>query len=93
MIIKRWSSSRKCWVHDVRLINEFGRKQLFPAGHTSIKKVKEYEQKLKNEIAEKKMFPERFPVRIKFQISLLNILESMPQKRHRSDSMSASSRS
>ncbi len=66
MIIKRWHNSRKCWVYDVRIINEFGRKQLFPAGHTSIKKVKEYEQKLKNEIAEKKMFPERFFKKIKF---------------------------
>ncbi len=60
MLIKRWNKTRKKYVWDVRLINEKGKKQLFPTGHTSKKVAGQYENKLKNEIAEKKMFPERF---------------------------------
>lgn len=60
MLIRRWNKTRKKYVWDVRLINEKGKKQLFPTGHTSKKVAQQYENKLKNEIAEKKMFPERF---------------------------------
>ena len=59
MIIARFDKTRKCIVYDVRLRNEFGKMQYFPAGHTSKTLVREYEAKLKNQIKEWKLFPER----------------------------------
>ncbi len=56
----------KCYMYYPRLINEKGKKQLYGPGHTSKKIAQQYEQKLKNEIAERKMFPERFPDKKKF---------------------------
>lgn len=52
---------------DVRLINENGKKELFSTGHTSKKLAAQYEAKKKNEIAERKMFPERFFPKILFK--------------------------
>ncbi len=51
---------------DVRLIDEKGKKRLHPSGHTSKKIPEQYEQKSKNEIAERKMFPERYFEKRKF---------------------------
>jgi integrase len=60
MLIKRFHKSRKRNVWDIRLIDENGKKKLYSTGHTSKKVAEQYEQKLKNEIAERKMFPEKF---------------------------------
>ena len=59
MLIKRWHKTRNCFVWDVRLIDENGKKHLYSSGHTSKKVAERYEQKLKNEIAERKLFPEK----------------------------------
>lgn len=59
MIVERYDKTRKRLVYDVRLRNEHGRMQYYPAGHTSKTLVREYEAKLKNQIKEWKMFPER----------------------------------
>ena len=66
MLIKRRNKSRNCDVWDVRLIDENGKKRLFPTGHTSKKVAEQYENKLKNEISERKMFPEKFFEKRKF---------------------------
>ena len=66
MLIKRYHKTRKCYVWDVRLRDENGRKRLYASGHTSQKMAELYQQKKRNEIAERKMFPERFPKEKKF---------------------------
>ena len=66
MLIKRWHKTRKCFVWDIRIIDENGKKRLFTTGHTSKKVCERYEQKLKDEIAERKMFPEKFFEKRKF---------------------------
>ena len=66
MLIKKWNKTRKVFVWYVRLINEHGKKEFYSPGHTSKKVAGQYEAKLKNEIAERKMFPGRFFPRIKF---------------------------
>lgn len=66
MLIKRWNKTRKCYVWDIRLIDEKGKKRLFTTGHSSKKVAERYEQKLKDEIAERKMFPEKFFEKKKF---------------------------
>lgn len=64
MLIKRWYKTRNCYVYDIRLIDENGKKRLFTTGHTSKKVAREREHELRNEIALKKMYPERFAKRI-----------------------------
>jgi integrase len=59
MIIKRWHKTRGVYVYDIRLINERGKKQLFSTGLTKITAARRAEEKLRNEIAEKRMFPDR----------------------------------
>jgi integrase len=59
MIVEKYNERLKCKLYFVRIRNEEGKKQLFTPGHTSKTVAKEYERKLINEIAEKKMFPER----------------------------------
>jgi integrase len=66
MLIKKWNKTRKVFLYYVRLINEQGKKQLYAPGHTSKKVASQFEAKLKNEIAERKMFPDRFFPRVKF---------------------------
>jgi integrase len=60
MIVERESKTRKGKIYYVRLIDENGKKRLYSPGHTSKKVAEQYEWKLKNEIAERKMFPEKF---------------------------------
>ncbi|HOE17411.1 MAG TPA: hypothetical protein PLX02_07160 [Syntrophorhabdaceae bacterium] len=60
MLIKRWHKTRKCYVWDIRLIDEHGKKRLYSTGHTSKKVAAQYEHTLRNEIAERKMFPDKF---------------------------------
>ncbi len=67
MLIKRWNKTRNCFVWDVRIINEHGKKRMYSTGHTSKKVAEQYENKLKNEIAERKMFPEKFFERRQFK--------------------------
>ena len=66
MLIKRWNKTRNCFVWDVRLIDENGKKRLYSTGHTSKKLAEDYARKKKDEIEEKKRFPERFPRNILF---------------------------
>jgi integrase len=66
MLIKRFHKGRKQFVWDIRLIDENGKKRLYATGHTSKKVAERYEEKLKNEIAERKMFPENFFEKKKF---------------------------
>jgi len=66
MIIRRWNKERKCYVYDVRVRDESGKKRLFTTGHTSKRVAMEYEAKKINEIAERKIFPERFIKERKF---------------------------
>ena len=75
MLIKRWHKARNCFVYDVRIIDENGKKKLFSTGHTSRKVAKEYEQKKKNEIAERKLFPEKSFVKRKFADFVSEYLE------------------
>lgn len=63
MLIPRWHKKRNCVVYDVRILDENGKKKLFATGHTSKKVAKEFEQKKKNEIAEKNSFPRGFSSR------------------------------
>lgn len=42
MLIKRWNKTRNCFVWDVRLIDENGKKRLFSTGHTSKKLAEDY---------------------------------------------------
>ena len=81
MLIKKWHKTRNCYIWGVRLINEHGKKQLYPTGHTSKKLAEQYESKLKNEIAEKKMFPERFPLRILFSDFVPDYLKKHASKK------------
>jgi len=67
MLIKRWHKTRGCWVWDVRIKDEQGKKRLYSTGHTSKKVAGEYEDKLRREIAERKMFPERFFRKVLFR--------------------------
>jgi hypothetical protein len=67
MLIKRWSKSRKAFLYYPRLLDETGKKRLYAPGHTSKKIAEQYEGKLKREIGEKRMFPERFLPKIKFR--------------------------
>jgi integrase len=66
MLIKKWNKTRKVFLWYVRLINEHGKKELYSPGHTSKKVASLYESKLKNEIAERKMFPGRYFPRVNF---------------------------
>lgn len=65
MIVQRWSETLKCPVYYVRLRDEAGHRRLYPEKHTSKKVAEQYQRKLKNDIEEKKMFPDRFPKRIR----------------------------
>ena len=60
MLIKRWHKTRKCYVWDIRLIDEHGKKRLYSTGHTSKRVAEKYEHDLRNEIAERRMFPDKF---------------------------------
>ena len=75
MLIKRWVKTRNSYVWDVRLLDENGKKRLYPTGHTSKRLAQEYEAKLRNEIAERKRFPERFLPQKKFSEFVPEYLE------------------
>lgn len=66
MIIKRWHKKRGCFVYDVRLYDENGKRKLYKTDLTSISKAREYEQKKRSEIAERKLFPESYFIKRKF---------------------------
>jgi len=83
VLIKRWHKTRNCYVWDVRIIDEHRKKRLFSTGHTSKKLAKEYEQKLKNEIAERKMFPERFFPKIQFKDFVPEYLKKHASKKRK----------
>jgi len=80
MLIKRWHKTRKCNVWDIRLIDEKGKKRLFTTGHTSKKVAERYEQKLKDEIAERKMFPDKFLERRLFKDFVQDYLKNHASK-------------
>lgn len=67
MPLKKWSKNLKRFVYYPRVKDETGIRRVVGSAHTSIKLVKEYEDKKKREIAERKMFPERFCQRVKFK--------------------------
>lgn len=81
MLIKRWHKKRNCFVWDVRLYDENGKKKLFTTGHTSKKLAREYGSKKRNEIAEKKLFPEKFFVRKLFKNLSKDYLEKHAAKK------------
>jgi hypothetical protein len=66
MIVEKWSASLKCPVYYVRLRDESGHRRLYPEKHTSKKVAEQYQRRLAGEIEERKMFPDKFPKRIKF---------------------------
>jgi hypothetical protein len=66
MPLKKWCKTLKRFIYYARVRDEKGIRRIFGSGHTSIKLIKEYEEKIKRVIAERKMFPERFPKRVKF---------------------------
>ncbi len=66
MLIKRWIKKRNCFEYDLRLYDENGKRKQYKTGLTSKKLAKEYEQKKRNEIAERKLFPERYFEKRKF---------------------------
>ena len=59
MLIEKKNKTNKCSMYYVKLYDEKGKRRLYPHGHKSKKLAKEYEHKLKNEVSEKKMFPEK----------------------------------
>ncbi len=81
MLIRRLHKGRNCWVWDVRIYDENGKKRLYPTGHTSKKLAKEYEARIKNEIAERKMFPERYFPKIKFKDFIPEYLKKHASKK------------
>ncbi len=81
MLIRRLHKGRNCWVWDVRIYDENGKKRLYPTGHTSIKMAKEYEGRIKNEIAERKMFPERFFPKMTFKDFIPEYLKKHASKK------------
>ncbi len=81
MTVGRWSKSRNCILYYPRLIDETGNKRLFTPGHSSKKVARQYEEKLKREIDEKKMFPERFLPKIKFVEFVPDYLEKHASKK------------
>lgn len=80
MLIKRWHKTRKCHVWDIRLIDENGKKRLYTTGHTSKKVAERYEQKRKDEIAERKMFPDKFLERRLFKDFVPDYLKNHASK-------------
>lgn len=66
MLIKRWNKERNCFVYDVRIRDEYGKKRLYATGLSAKGVAKEYERKKLNEIAERRLFPERFIKERKF---------------------------
>src|SRR3990172_2230524 len=81
MLIRRLHKARNCWVWDVRIYDENGKKRLYPTGHTSKKMAKEYEGRIKNEIAERKMFPERYFPKMKFKDFIPEYLKKHASKK------------
>ena len=81
MLIRRWHKTRGCWVWDVRIYDEHGKKRLYSTGHTSKKVAQEYEGKLKREVAERKMFPERFFRRVLFKDFVTEYLKNHASKK------------
>ena len=79
-IESRFNNSRNHIIYYVRLMDEKGDRRLFSPGHTSKKMAREYEQKLKNEIAEKKMFPERSFTKIRFKDFIPDYLQKHASK-------------
>jgi integrase len=67
MPVKKWSKTRKRIVYYARVIDETGKRRIVGPPHTSIKAVKKYEDKKRNEVADRKMFPELCVERIKFK--------------------------
>jgi len=67
MPLRKWSMNLKRLVFYPRVRDENGIRRVVGPAHTSIKLVKEYEDKVKREIAERKMFPERFFKRVLFK--------------------------
>jgi len=65
MIVEKWSKSLKCTVYYVRLRDENGHRRLYPEKHTSKKVAEQYQRRLTGDIEERKMFPDKFPKRIK----------------------------
>ncbi len=78
MLIKRWIKKRNCFEYDLRLYDENGKRKQYKTGLTSKKLAKEYEQKKRNEIAERKLFPERYFEKENSLISLQNTFKNMP---------------
>ena len=67
MPLKKWNSSLKRFVYYARVLDGNGERHIVGPAHTSHKLVREYEDKIKREVAERKMFPERFFQRVKFK--------------------------
>jgi len=80
VLIPKWIKSRNCKVWYVRLVDEHGKKRLFPTGLTSKRMAQDYEAKLKNDIAERKMFPERFFEKVKFKDFVPDYLQKHASK-------------
>ena len=67
MPFKKWSKKLKRFTYYARVRGEDGKRRLVGPAHTSMKLVKEYEERKKREVAERKMFPERFFQRVLFK--------------------------
>jgi len=80
MIVEKWSESLKCPVFYVRLRDETGHRKLYPEKHTSKKVAQQYQRKLKNDIEERKMFPDRFPKRVKLADFVVEYLKKHASK-------------
>ena len=67
MLVKHWNKSRNCFLYYPRLIDETGKKRLYTPGHPSKKIAGQSEEKLKREIDEIRMFPERSFKKVTFK--------------------------
>jgi integrase len=72
------SSNRTEWT--VRIYDEHGKRRSFATGLTSKRMVEEYERKLLTEVAEKKLFPERFLPKVKFKDFVPDYLQKHASK-------------
>jgi integrase len=81
MIVEKWSKSLKCPVYYVRLRDESGHRRLYPEKHTSKKVAEQYQRRLAAEIEERRMFPDRFPKRIKLADFVVEYLKKYASKK------------
>ncbi len=81
MLIPKWNITNNRTEWAVRIADEHGKKKYFATGLTSKRMAQEYEAKLRTEISERKLFPEKFLPQVKFKDFVPEYLQKHASKK------------